>query len=163
MLSLKEREFIKKIKEGHGLSQTQALKKLCWVSVICIFFMAIEIVGGVLSDSLAILSDAAHMFSDFSGFAISLISIYISKRPANDRMSFGYYRAEVVGALCSVLVIWILTVWLVWEGIQRVIVGKYEIVSDIMLIVAVIGLVCNILMGQILHSHVNYLNLFKFV
>jgi len=149
-----EKDYIEKIKQGHGLSQQQALKKLCWVSLICIFFMGVEIAGGILSASLAILSDAAHMFSDFSGFAISLISIYISKRKPNERMSFGYYRAEVLGALCSVLIIWVLTAWLVWEGIQRVMSNKYEIIGNIMLIVAIIGLVCNILMGQILHSHV---------
>jgi Co/Zn/Cd efflux system component len=156
LISRNEKDFIEKIKEGHGISQNDALKKLCWVSLICIFFMGVEIAGGILSSSLAILSDAAHMFSDFSGFAISLISIYISKRKPSENMSFGYHRAEVVGALCSVLIIWILTIWLVYEGIQRILVAHYEIVGDYMLIVAIIGLLCNILMGQILHSHVYY-------
>jgi Co/Zn/Cd efflux system component len=161
MISRNEREMINKIKEGEGMSKSDALKKLCWVSLICIFFMGIEIAGGIMSDSLAILSDAAHMLSDFSGFAISLISIYISKRKPTDKMSFGYHRAEVIGALCSVLIIWVLTAWLVYEGIERIVSKHHEIVGTIMLIVAIIGLICNILMGQILHSHVCLIIIFR--
>lgn len=60
------------------------------------------------------------MFSDFSGFAISMISIYLSAKPPTESLSYGYYRCEVIGALVSVLSIWGITTWLVFEAIHRV-------------------------------------------
>jgi len=130
------------------------MKKLIWVTIICIFFMVCEIVGGVISNSLAIMSDAAHMLSDFSGFAISMFSIIISRRKPTKSLSYGYYRCEVIGALLSVFLIWGITAWLVYEAIHRIINKEYEIEGTIMLIVAVVGFICNILMGHVLHSHV---------
>ncbi len=114
--------------------------------------MSAELVGGIISGSLAIMSDAAHMLSDFSGFAISMLSIIISRNKPTFKLSYGYHRAEVIGALCSILLIWGLTCWLVYEAIQKVL--KDEKVDDpwIMLIVAIIGLICNIVMGHVLHS-----------
>lgn len=67
------------------------------------------------------MSDAAHIFSDVSGFVISIVAIKLSKISANKKMSFGYHRAEILGALASVLVIWGLTVWLIVEAIYRII------------------------------------------
>ena len=152
MVSLKERKIIQKIKISNLEGKNNAIKKLVIVSIICIFFMAAEMVGGILANSLAILSDAAHMLSDFSGFAISMISIIISRNKPTFKLSYGYHRAEVIGALCSILLIWGLTVWLVYEAIQKVV--KDEKVDDplIMLIVAIVGLICNIVMGHVLHS-----------
>ena len=60
------------------------------------------------------------MFSDFSGFAISMISIYLSAKPPTSSLSYGYHRCEVIGALVSVLSIWGITTWLVYEAANRV-------------------------------------------
>jgi zinc transporter 2 len=79
------------------------MKKLCWVSIIGLLFMSGEFVGGYLSNSTAIMSDAAHMLSDFLGFAISMLSIIISKRAPTQSLSYGFLRAEVLGALVSVV------------------------------------------------------------
>lgn len=68
-----DRKFLKKIAQGK-----RAMKKLFFVSFICFIFMGLEFAGGILSGSLAILTDAAHMFSDVAGFMISFFSIYIS-------------------------------------------------------------------------------------
>jgi zinc transporter 2 len=68
-----DRKFKKKIEQGN-----KAMKKLFFVSFICFIFMGLEFAGGVISGSLAILTDAAHMFSDVAGFMISFFSIYIS-------------------------------------------------------------------------------------
>jgi len=81
--------------------------------------MITEIVGGLISGSLAILTDAAHMASDIAGFAISMISIWIAQKPSTSKSSFGYHRAEVLGALTSVLTIWILVVYLCLEATYR--------------------------------------------
>jgi zinc transporter 2 len=79
--------------------------------------MIVEIIGGALAHSMAIMTDAAHLLSDFSGFLISIFSIWIGTRPASNNMSYGYHRAEIIGALGSVMLIWGLTLWLIWEAV----------------------------------------------
>lgn len=79
--------------------------------------MATEVVGGFLANSLAIMTDAAHLFSDVSGFFISIFSIWISTLPNDHAMTYGYSRAETIGALGSIILIWGLTLWLVYEAI----------------------------------------------
>jgi zinc transporter 2 len=114
--------------------------------------MILEFVGGLLAGSMAIMTDAAHLLSDFSGFLISIFSIWIGTRPASSNMSFGYHRAEIVGALGSVILIWGLTVWLLYEAIYRL-VFPVEVNGMIMMITAAIGLGVNLAMGKVLHSH----------
>ena len=76
-------------------------------------FMVTEIIGGIISGSLAILTDAAHLLSDLAGFAISIVALVIGSRAPTNSLTFGYHRAETVGALTSVLLIWALTFWLI--------------------------------------------------
>jgi len=83
--------------------------------------MIVEIVGGVLSGSLAILTDAAHMCSDVGGFIISMFSIKIGQKAATHTKTFGYHRAEIIGALASVMIIWAMVIWLAWEATNRII------------------------------------------
>eukprot|EP01022_Parablepharisma_sp_SALTPOND_P001360 TRINITY_DN106186_c0_g1_i1.p1 TRINITY_DN106186_c0_g1~~TRINITY_DN106186_c0_g1_i1.p1 ORF type:complete len:417 (+),score=10.90 TRINITY_DN106186_c0_g1_i1:59-1252(+) len=130
----------------------KAANKLIKTTVICGTFMIVEFIGGILANSIAIMSDAAHLLSDFSGFLISLTAIWLSQRPASGVMTFGYHRAEIIGALSSVVLIWALTFWLVSEAICRVI-EPVEIEGGIMTITAAIGLGFNIIMGTCLHSH----------
>jgi cation diffusion facilitator family transporter len=113
--------------------------------------MIIELFGGYFAKSLAIMTDAAHLLSDLSGFVISIISLYIATRPANFELTYGYHRAEVVGALASILIIWVLTAWLVSEAIQRLIVPS-EINALLMLSISILGLIFNLIMGKILST-----------
>ena len=122
------------------------------------------------------MTDAAHMLSDFTSFLVSLFAIWVSARPPSKKMSFGYYRAgsqiikelfyiglcsiinisfcvlEILGALFSVLVIWILTGVLIYLAIDRIIHQDYDIDANTMIIVSSIGVVMNIAMGAILHG-----------
>lgn len=91
--------------------------KMIIVTIICFIFMAGEVTGGYLSGSLAIMTDAAHMLSDVAGFVISMIAIRLGNRPASFSMSFGYHRAEILGAMASVILIWGLVIWLIVEAI----------------------------------------------
>lgn len=75
--------------------------------------MIIEFIGGYISNSVAIMSDAAHLLSDLLSFGIGIISVKMSKRKKTNAYNFGYERAEVLGALLSIFMIWILTIWLV--------------------------------------------------
>lgn len=103
-----------------------------------------EAIGGILANSLAIASDAAHLLTDFASFMISLFSLWVASRPATKNMSFGYYRAEVIGALTSVLLIWVVTGILCYIAVERIS-TDFEIDSKIMLITAAVGVVVNIL------------------
>lgn len=114
--------------------------------------MAIEIVGGLLAHSLAIMTDAAHLFSDITGFLISIVSILISsKLKANKSMSYGYHRAEIIGTMASILLIWGLTIWLFSESIIRIQYPK-SVDPNYMFFIALLGLGFNIVMMKILHS-----------
>lgn len=119
---------------------------------LCFVFMIAEIVGGWWSGSLAIMTDAAHLLSDVAGFLISLFALTWSTKPANVRMSFGYHRAEILGALLSIAMVWALTAYLVFEAVERI--KKPEpIDAKVMLIVAAIGLVVNIVIAYTLHDN----------
>ena len=85
---------------------SEVKRKMITVSVVCVFLIIAEVIGGVLAQSLAIISDAAHLLSDLSGFMISLISIYLAQRKASHKFTFGFARAEIIGALTSVMLIW---------------------------------------------------------
>ena len=147
-----------RLKKDYKKNQDDAIRKLSYVCIICTIFMIIEIVGGYLANSIAIMSDAAHLLSDLLGFVISIVSIFISRKVAKNEMSYGYHRAEIIGALVSVVLIWALTVWLLYEATLRVI--NIPVVNGlIMIVVAIIGFSFNVIMGLVLahqgiaHSH----------
>jgi len=133
--------------------EKEAMNKMIKVSIVCMVFMFAEVLGGYIAGSLAIMTDAAHLFSDLSSFMISIFSIWIGQKKANKRCTFGYQRAEVLGALVSVIVIWILTIFLLKEAIERIY-NPTEIVAKYMLITALFGLGCNLVMIKVLHSGV---------
>lgn len=106
--------------------------------------LVVQVVGAILTGSLALLADAAHMFTDASALVIALIASIVAARPANDRRTFGYRRAEVFGALINGVILIMLSVGIAWEGIRRLIEpGETEVAGGLMLAVAVIGLIAN--------------------
>lgn len=128
------------------------MKRLIGVTCVSATFMICELIGGWLAGSLAIMTDAAHLLSDVSGFVISIFSIWIGLLPAKKTsLSYGYSRAEILGALTSVLIIWALTVWLIVEATNRVI-NPTPVDGFIMLITSLFGLTCNLVMGLFLNS-----------
>ncbi|XP_051157229.1 zinc transporter 2 isoform X2 [Leptopilina boulardi] len=131
----------------------KARKKLLIASVLCVIFMIGEIVGGIWSNSLAIATDAAHLLTDFASFMISLFSIWMASRPATRKMPFGWYRAEVIGALTSVLMIWVVTGILFFLAVDRIINENFNLDATAMLITSAIGVAVNLVMGLTLHQH----------
>ncbi|XP_029900622.1 zinc transporter 2-like [Myripristis murdjan] len=111
-----------------------------------------ELIGGYAAHSLAIMTDAVHLLTDFGSIVMSLVSLWISSRPHTKTMTFGWHRAEILGVLLSVLSIWVVTGLLVVTAVHRIIDGHYEIQSQIMLITSVCAVVVNILMALILHQ-----------
>ncbi|XP_034252869.1 zinc transporter 2-like isoform X2 [Thrips palmi] len=130
----------------------KARRQLILATVLCTLFMIAEIVGGILSHSLAIATDAAHLLTDITSFCISLFSLWVANRPSTRKMNFGWYRAEVIGALTSVLLIWVVTGILVYMAIQRIITPQFDLDPVIMLISSGLGVLVNLIMGVALHS-----------
>ncbi|MDN3494736.1 cation diffusion facilitator family transporter [Planococcus sp. APC 4015] len=120
-------------------------KRLLAISLgITTVVMGVQIVGAVLSGSLALLADAAHMFTDAAALVIALIASVVAGRPANDRNTFGYQRAEVFGALVNGVILIVLSVWIAIEGVRRLIEpAEVEVAGGLMLAVAIVGLLAN--------------------
>jgi cation diffusion facilitator family transporter len=137
-----DKQFLKK--QADNLRDS---KKLVFVAFICFLFMGCEAAGGIIANSLAILADAAHMFSDVAGFLISFFSIYISSSPATTKYTMGYHRAEILGAFISIFLIWGLLGWLNYEATIRIINRdtQPDIDANLMLITACIGFSCNVI------------------
>ncbi|MCK2031221.1 cation diffusion facilitator family transporter [Microbacterium galbinum] len=113
---------------------------LCLTATI----MVVQVVGALLTGSLALLADAAHMFTDASALVIALIAAAVAARPADDRRTFGYQRAEVFGALINAIILILLAGWVGFEAIGRLIdPGEVEVAGPLMLAVAVVGLLAN--------------------
>ncbi|KAJ3125166.1 hypothetical protein HK098_000540 [Nowakowskiella sp. JEL0407] len=126
-------------------------RKLIIAIVLCFGFFLIELLAGIFSGSLAILSDSFHLLSDIAGFGISLSAIYLSQQPATPSHSFGFHRAEILGAILSTFLIWILTVGLVWEAVKRLY-TPVEIDARMMFWTALVGVCVNLVLGWTLHS-----------
>ncbi|CAG8553903.1 2866_t:CDS:2 [Racocetra persica] len=124
-------------------SSSQPVKKLWIAIVISLLFFSVELVGGIIAESLALLSDSFHLLSDVVSFGISLLSIYLAQRPATRALSYGYHRAEILGALVSIFLIWLLTLYLCIEAYHRI-QNPVQVDGKTMCIVAVIGVFVNI-------------------
>ncbi|VVC31480.1 Hypothetical protein CINCED_3A011580 [Cinara cedri] len=140
-------------RETASADHKKARRKLIFASVLCLIFMIGEAIGGYLSSSLAIATDASHLLTDFASFMISLCALWVASRPATRAMPFGWYRAEVLGALTSVLLIWVVTGILLYLAVERIKNMSYSIDANIMLITSIIGLCVNVVMGLTLHQH----------
>ncbi|XP_065146577.1 proton-coupled zinc antiporter SLC30A8 isoform X1 [Paramisgurnus dabryanus] len=129
-----------------------AKKRLYIVSVVCLVFMVGEILGGYFAGSLAVMTDAAHLLVDLTSFIISLISLWLSSRPATHTLSYGWHRAEILGALLSVFTIWLVTGVLVYLAVERIITNDFTIEGTIMLITSGSAVLANIIMAVTLHQ-----------
>eukprot|EP00172_Hildenbrandia_rubra_P000782 Plantae.Rhodophyta-Hildenbrandia_rubra.ctg14389.p1 GENE.Plantae.Rhodophyta-Hildenbrandia_rubra.ctg14389~~Plantae.Rhodophyta-Hildenbrandia_rubra.ctg14389.p1 ORF type:complete len:430 (-),score=58.84 Plantae.Rhodophyta-Hildenbrandia_rubra.ctg14389:630-1919(-) len=129
------------------------LRTLIIASTLCFVFFLIELIGGYIAHSLAIMADAAHLLSDLAGFVISILAIIVSHLPANASLTYGFARAEVLGAFVSILLIWVLTSILVVFAFERLF-NPVEVNGALMLLLGFIGLGVNLGMGLVLgHSH----------
>ncbi|XP_006037906.1 zinc transporter 3 [Alligator sinensis] len=137
---------------GPGRERLQAHRKLSITCAICVVFMVGEVVGGYLAHSLAIMTDAAHLLTDVGSMSVSLFSLWVSTRPPTKTMSFGWHRSETLGALASVLSIWIVTGVLVYLASARIINNDYEIEARAMLATSAGAVAVNLIMACILHQ-----------
>lgn len=126
-------------------------KKLIFALLLTSTFLLIEVTAGLITQSLALLSDAAHMLTDTMALAIALIALKIAQRPADNKRTFGYQRFEILAALLNALMLFVVAIYILYEAYQRFY-DPPEIQSVGMLIVACAGLVINIISLKILFS-----------
>jgi cobalt-zinc-cadmium efflux system protein len=122
----------------------QRSKKILTVSfTVTTVIAVVEVVGGILSDSISLMSDAVHMFTDVMAIGLSLFAIAIAARSHSGAMTFGYHRAEVMAALANGIALAIISVWVLYEAFLRVMSPRI-IDAPLMLLIAAIGLAGNI-------------------
>jgi len=111
-----------------------------------------EAVGGYWTNSLALLSDAAHMLGDVAALALTLFALWMGSRPASPSKTFGYYRAEILAALVNGVVLWVVVVFILSEAWRRV-AAPPAVEAHGMLGLAIAGLIVNVLVARRLHGH----------
>ena len=114
-------------------------------------FMIVEIIGGILSGSLALLADAGHMLTDTMALSLAAVAFHVSKRPADRRLTFGYQRLQILAAFVNGLSLLLIVGWILFEAVQRML-SPTEVMGQMMLLVATAGLVVNIVAFVILHG-----------
>lgn len=114
-------------------------------------FMAVEVVGGVLSGSLALIADAGHMLTDTAALCFAWIAFRLARRPADPQRSYGYHRLQILAAFVNGVVLIAIVAWIAIEAVQRIR-EPVEILGGLMLAVAAAGLVVNLISFAILHG-----------
>ena len=137
---------------GHAHSHREAGRRSLWVVlVITGAFMLVELAGGLIANSLALLADAGHMFTDVGAIALSLFALWFAQRPAGPAKTFGYLRFEILAALLNGATLIVLSVFIFIEAFQRF---REPAIIDgpLMLGVATVGLLVNIGAALVLHG-----------
>ncbi len=124
--------------------------RLLWALGVIVVFMVVEVVGGLISGSLALLADATHMLTDALALALAASAQFLARRPADARLHFGYRRAQVLAAFVNGVLLAILLFWIVFEAARRFM-EPVEVESGLMLWVAVAGFIANVIAFFILH------------
>lgn len=140
---------------GGDHHHSHLIGKALWITV---GFMIIEILGGLYANSLALLSDGFHMLTDVAALLVSLFAIWVARKPSTPQMSFGYHRAEILGALASGLMIWFIAALLGYEAIERLR-EPPAVNGPVVFVIAGLGLLANLLSMRILgtakHENMN--------
>lgn len=138
---------------AHGIRGASNRRLLTISLCLTATIMLVQVAGAIFTGSLALLADAAHMFTDASALVIALIASAVAARPADDRRTFGYQRAEVFGALINAVILIVLAATVGIEGVRRLLEpAGTEVAGPLMLVVATVGLVANLVAMWLLSS-----------
>ncbi|MFH5181994.1 cation diffusion facilitator family transporter [Paenibacillus sp. TAB 01] len=134
----------------HHVKEQSKSKRTLWITLLLtLFFTLVEIIGGLMSNSLALLSDSAHMISDVLALGLSMVAIYLATRPPNARFTFGFLRFEIIASFLNGLALAIIALGIFIEGIRRFI-HPEAIDFKLMLVIASIGLIVNVVLTVVL-------------
>lgn len=134
----------------HHQSGHDSQRRLAWAILLTAGFMMAEVVGGIVSGSLALLADAGHMLTDAAALTLAWFAVRISRRAADNRRTFGYHRVQILAAFVNGLTLLAIVIWISVEAIQRLL-DPVTVVSSTMLVIATLGLVVNLVVFAILH------------
>lgn len=141
----------------HGAALADHRGKLAAVLAITVTILVVEVIGAIVSGSLALLADAAHMLTDVAGLTMGLIAAALARRPATPNRTWGYHRAEVLGAAAQAALLLAVSTFVLVEGIERL-VTPAEVVADLMVVFGAVGLLGN-LVGLLILSRARTANL----
>ena len=128
-------------------------KKLRLVLIITISFLIVEVITGIFANSLALIANAIHMFTDVAGIGLALVAInFSSKRSATAHKTYGFYRLEILTALINSTIILIFSFYIIYESYWRLF-EQNEIKGLYVFVIATIGLIVNLIGIKILHRH----------
>jgi len=133
---------------SHGMDSE---KRVLWALLLTAGFMGAEVAGGLISGSLALLADAAHMLTDAAALALAWVAFRIARRPADPKRSYGYHRGQVLAAFVNGGVLIAIVAWIFFEAFRRLR-EPVAIEGDLMLGVATLGLLVNVAAFAILHG-----------
>jgi cobalt-zinc-cadmium efflux system protein len=126
-------------------------RKIAIAAVLTGGFMVAEVVGGVMSGSLALIADAGHMLTDFASLLLAWLGFRLARRPADWRLTYGFDRFSVLAALVNGLSLFAIAIWITWEAVRRLTADQpQEVLGGLMLWVALGGLVVNLISFWIL-------------
>ncbi|MCJ7592526.1 MAG: cation diffusion facilitator family transporter [Woeseiaceae bacterium] len=127
------------------------LRRVMVALVLTGAFMIVEVIGGIISGSLALLADAGHMLTDTMALALAAMAFQVCKRPPDGKLTFGYQRFQILAAFVNGLSLLAVVGWIIYEAINRFI-EPNEILGETMLVVAAAGLLVNLFSFAVLHS-----------
>ncbi len=127
------------------------LRRVMVALVLTGVFMVVEVVGGIISGSLALLADAGHMLTDTMALALAAMAFHVSKRPPDGKLTFGYQRFQILAAFVNGLSLLAVVGWILYEAVDRFL-NPTEILGQTMLVVAAAGLIVNIVSFAVLHT-----------
>ena len=126
-------------------------RRLVLVLVLVVGYLVAEVIGGVLTNSLALLADAGHMFTDAAGIGLALFAIWFARRPSTPEKSFGYYRVEIFAAMLNAVLLFAVAAYILYEAMQRF-AAPPEVIGLPMLAIASGGLIVNLVSMRLLHG-----------
>ena len=136
----------------HSHDFRSASKKSLWLALILIsVYMIAEVIGGLISGSLALLADAGHMLTDAAAIMMALVAIWIGQREASVERTFGFHRTEILAALFNTFTLWLIAGWILFEAYHRIRFPESEVIGLPVLLVGIGGFIVNVLAAWILH------------
>lgn len=137
---------------SHGDTSTADGRRRVAISFFLIAsFMFVEVAGGLISGSLALLADAAHMLTDAASLGLAWIGYKLAARPADETRTYGFSRLRVLAAFTNGLALIALAIWIMFEGVQRLL-APQPVIGPLLLGIAIIGLLVNLICFAVLHG-----------
>lgn len=136
---------------NHCKIQNSSKKTLCISLILTLFFAFLEFFWWIFSNSLALISDSFHMFSDVLALILSLVAIYFASKKPTEKFTYWFLRVEILAAFINWLALLLISVWIVYEAIKRII-NPENIDFSTMITIAIIGLIVNIVLTLVLYN-----------